>query len=130
MLQVLEFEHMLYEDGVELIKFWFSVSRTEQERRFQRRRTNPLKQWKISPVDDVAQDRWDSYTSYKEEMFRATHSSFAPWIVVQADNKKRARLESIRYALATLAYDDRDSALTQPDPDIVGRFHRSASRID
>ncbi len=130
--QVPEFEHMLYEDGVEIIKFWFSISKEEQERRFQSRRLNPLKQWKISPVDDKAQEHWDLYTTYKEEMFSRTHTTFSPWIIVKANNKKRARLDSMRYVLSRLPYTDKDDAGTplHPDPAIVRRFHRSNKQID
>ncbi len=130
--QVPEFEHMLYEDGLELIKFWFSISRVEQVARFTERRTNPLKQWKLSPVDDRAQELWDEYTRYKEAMFSRTHTSYAPWIIVQANDKKRARLESIRHVLATLPYDGKEEAGTtlHPDPKVVGRFHRGGRRLD
>ena len=130
--QVPEFEHMLYEDGVEVIKFWFSISKQEQAQRFQSRRLNPLKQWKISPVDDKAQERWDLYSKYKEEMFSRTHTSFSPWIIVKANNKKRARLESMRYVLSRLPYENKDDAGTSlhPDPDIVRRFHRANKQID
>ncbi|MBW2236303.1 MAG: polyphosphate kinase 2 [Deltaproteobacteria bacterium] len=130
--QVPEFEHMLYEDGVEVIKFWFSISKQEQAQRFQSRKLNPLKQWKISPVDDKAQERWDLYSKYKEEMFSRTHTSFSPWIIVKANNKKRARLESMRYVLSRLPYENKGEAGTSlhPDPDIVRRFHRSNKQID
>ena len=130
--QVPEFEHMLYEDGVELIKFWFSISKDEQLARFTSRRTNPLKQWKISPVDDRAQELWDQYTAYKEAMFSKTHTSYSPWIIVKANTKKKARLEAIRHVLNTLDYKGRADAgvSLQPDPDIVVRFHRSSRRID
>ncbi|MGD9751134.1 MAG: polyphosphate kinase 2 [Acidimicrobiia bacterium] len=130
--QVPEFEHMLYEDGIELIKFWFSISKEEQLHRFAERRANPLKQWKLSPVDDRAQDLWDSYTSYKEAMLARTHTSYAPWTIVKANDKKKARLESIRYVLAALPYDGKDEVLAKlyPDPDIITRFHRSSRRVD
>ncbi len=130
--QVPEFEHMLYEDGLELIKFWFSISKEVQEERFQSRRMNPLKQWKISPVDDRAQENWDLYTRYKEEMFSKTHMSYAPWIIVKANDKKKARLESMRYALSVLDFKGKESPGTSlyPDPDIVLRYHRSAHSID
>ena len=130
--QVPEFEHMLYEDGIELIKFWFSISKDEQVRRFASRRDNPLKQWKISPVDEEAQRHWDLYTKYKEEMFSRTHTAFSPWIIVGANSKKRARLESMRYVLSLLPYESKGEAVTSlhPDPDIVRRFHRSAKQID
>ncbi len=132
MQQVPEFEHMLYEDGVDLIKFWFSISKAEQSQRFDSRKVNPLKQWKISPVDEKAQERWDTYTRYKEEMFSRTHTSFSPWIIVKANNKKRARLESMRYVLSHLDYQGKQDAGTslQPDPEIVRRFHRSSKQID
>jgi len=132
MQQVPEYEHMLYEDGVELIKFWFSIAKDVQEERFQSRRVNPLKQWKISPVDEEAQAHWDLYTKYKEEMFSRTHTSYSPWIIVKANIKKQARLESIRYALSVLNYTGKDNAGTNlaPDPDIVVRYHRSNLSID
>lgn len=132
MRQVPEFEHMLYEDGVELIKFWCSISKSEQEQRFKERRGNPLKQWKISPVDEQAQEHWDLYTKFKEQMFSRTHTTFSPWIIVKANDKKRARLESMRHVLSTLAYDQKNDAgiSLHPDPDIVRRFHRSTKQID
>ena len=99
--QVPEFEHMLYEDGITIIKFWFSISKGEQLKRFNSRKDNPLKQWKLSPIDAQAQDLWDKYTHYKELMFSKTHTTFSPWIIVRANTKKTARLESIRYVLST-----------------------------
>lgn len=132
MRQVPEFEHMLYEDGVITIKFWFSISKAEQLRRFEARRRNPLKQWKFSPVDEIAQNRWNDYTRYKEEMFARTHTAFSPWIIVRANNKRKARLESMRYVLNLLPYAGKEKAgvpLT-PDPNIVTRFHRENSALD
>lgn len=132
MQQVPEFEHMLYEDGLELRKFWFSISKEVQQERFESRRVNQLKQWKISPVDEEAQEHWDLYTKYKEEMFSKTHTSFSPWIIVKANDKKKARLESIRYALSSLDFEGKQNAGTSlyPDPDIVIRYHRSGHSID
>jgi len=132
MRQVPEFEHMLVEDGVELVKFWFSISRGVQSARFDSRRVNPLKQWKLSPLDERAQELWDDYTRYKEMMFARTHSSFSPWIIVQANVKRLARLESIRYVLSQFDYDGKSDAGTTlvPDPNTVMRFHRAALRID
>jgi polyphosphate kinase 2 len=131
MRQVPEFEHMLYEDGIDVIKFWFSISKEEQLKRFESRRTNPLKQWKLSTIDNQAQNLWDEYGKYKEMMFSKTHTTFSPWVIVKANNKKEARLESIRHVLTTFDYDgkDRDIALL-PDPNIVMRYHRSAISID
>ena len=127
MRQVPEFEHMLFENGVNIIKFWFSISRDEQEKRFNARKLDPLKQWKLSPVDLKAQGLWSEFTYYKQEMFSKTHTSFAPWIIIKADNKRNSRLESIRYLLSHFAYDGRENAHTiiHPDLDIVERFHRS-----
>ena len=132
MQQVPEFEHMLYEDGVELIKFWFSISKEVQAERFESRRSDPLKQWKISPVDEEAQKRWKLYTRYKEQMFARTHTTFSPWIIVKANSKKQARLESARYVLNTLPYAGQEKAGTSllPDPQIVRRFHRAVKQID
>ena len=132
MQQVPEFEHMLYEDNLEMVKFWFSISKNVQEERFVSRRRNPLKQWKISPVDDKAQEHWDLYTRYKEEMFSKTHTSYSPWIIVKANDKKKARLESMRYVLSTLQYAGKEDPVTplNPDPDIVLRYHRSSQSID
>lgn len=132
MQQVPEFEHMLYEDGLELIKFWFSISKEVQRERFESRRVDQLKQWKISPVDDQAQEHWDLYTKYKEEMFSKTHTSYSPWIIVKANDKKKARLESMRYALSALDFEGKKNAGTSlyPDPDVVIRYHRSSKSID
>ena len=132
MQQVPEFEHMLYEDGVIIVKFWFSISQEEQLRRFRSRNANPLKQWKLSPIDEKAQDLWDKYSHYKKEMFSRTHTSFSPWIIVRANDKMQARLESIRYVLNLLPYEDKDSAIVSitPDPDIVSRYHRAAPNLD
>ena len=132
MQQVPEFEHMLYEDNLELVKFWFSISKEVQEYRFESRRVDPLKQWKISPVDERAQEHWDVYTKYKNEMFSRTHTSYAPWIIVKANDKKKARLESMRHVLSTLDYPSKEETTTplSPDPDIVLRYHRSQLSID
>jgi polyphosphate kinase len=132
MRQVPEFESMLVEDGVHLIKFWFSISRDVQQARFQSRKTNPLKQWKLSPLDAKAQELWEPYTRYKESMLSRTHTSYSPWIMVEANNKRRARLESIRYALSILDYPGKDNARVSlvPDPNVVMRFHRAALRTD
>ena len=132
MKQAPEFEHMLYEDGLELIKFWFSISKEVQSERFDSRHHDPLKQWKLSPVDAEAQERWDIYTRYKEEMFSKTHTSYSPWIIVRANDKKKARLESMRYVLNQLSYAGKNEACTklQPDPEVVLRYHRSSASLD
>lgn len=132
MMQVPEFEHMLVEDGIILVKFWFSISRDEQLTRFNSRAKNPLKQWKLSPLDGRAQELWDAYTKYKERVFSQTHTSYSPWIIVKANNKKRARLHSIRYLLSLIDYEGKDETAAQllPDPDIVTRYHRNAAKVD
>ena len=126
MRQAPEFESMLHDSGIELVKFWFAISKEEQQKRFDDRRGDPLKNWKISPVDQRAQELWDSYTYYSQEMFSRTHTAYSPWVIVQANSKKKARLESIRYVLTHLDYDGKKSAKVNlhPDPDIVARYHR------
>lgn len=132
MVQVSEFEHMLYEDGVVIIKFWFSISKEEQLARFNARIATPLKRWKYSPVDRKGQELWDVYTHYKEQMYSKTHTSYSPWIMVKANDKKIARLESIRYVLSQFNYEGKEEALTTvlPDPNIIMRYYRSSRQID
>jgi polyphosphate kinase len=132
MIQVPEFEHMLYEDGAKVFKFWFSISKEEQLKRFESRSKNPLKQWKLSPVDEKSQGLWDQYTYYKEEMFSKTHTTFSPWIIIKANKKKVARLEAIRYVLSQFNYDGKMESKTvlRPDPNVVNRYHRSIIQID
>lgn len=131
MLQVTEFEHMLYEDGVILIKFWFSITKDEQVKRFNSRLENPLKRWKFSAVDKEGQEKWDDYSYYKEQMFSKTHTSFSPWIIIRTNNKKNARLESIRFVLSKFDYTSKGSSGTTlfPDPNIVQRYHRMIKNI-
>lgn len=122
MRQVPEFERNLVRSGIHLFKFWFSVSRKEQRRRFKEREKHPLKQWKLSPIDKASLDKWDDYTMAKEGMFFATDTADAPWIVIKSDCKKRARLNAMRYVLHRLAYDQKDSErIGSVDPLIVGR---------
>ncbi len=116
-----EFERMLARDGIMLIKFWFSVSRTEQLRRFVRRQIDPVKRWKLSPIDLASLDKWDEYTKAKEAMFYHTDLADAPWTVVKSNDKKRARLEAMRHVLSRVPYEDRDNTVVgRPDPLIVG----------
>ncbi|MFK7847351.1 MAG: polyphosphate kinase 2 [Rhodothermales bacterium] len=130
--QVPEFEHLLYEDNIKVVKFWFSISKEEQKKRFDARLQNPLKRWKFSPVDMRGQELWDSYTYHKEQMFSKTHTNFSPWIIVKANDKKRARLESMRYVLSQFEYEGKGTSDIQllPDPNVVSRYHRSAVQID
>ena len=132
MRQVTEFEHMLFEDGVFTVKFWFSISKDEQSKRFNSRKANPLKQWKLSPVDEKGQELWDRYTYYKEQMFARTHTTFSPWVIVKTNIKKQARLETIRHILSRFEYDGKKEAggIILPDPNVIMKFHRSMYHID
>ncbi len=122
MRQAPEFERMMARNGIHLIKFWFSVSRQEQRRRFKERRVHPLKQWKLSPIDLASLDKWDDYTKAKEAMFFYTDTADAPWTVIKSDCKKRARLNAMRYILHRLPYTNKDPERIGPlDPLIVGR---------
>jgi polyphosphate kinase 2 len=124
MRQCPEFERMLVRNGIHLIKFWFSVSRKEQRRRFREREVHPLKQWKLSPVDVASLDKWDEYTRSKEAMFMHTDTADAPWTVIKSDCKKRARLNAMRYVLHKLPYTRKNiQRIGQLDPLIVGRAH-------
>ncbi len=116
-----EFERMLVRDGIILVKFWFSVSRGEQLRRFVRRQLDPVRKWKLSHVDLASLDKWEAYTQAKEAMFFFTDVADAPWTVVKSNDKRRARLEAIRYVLSKVDYEGRDEDLVaRPDPLIVG----------
>jgi polyphosphate kinase len=116
------FERMLVNGGISLAKFWFSVSPAEQRTRFAIRLVDPVRQWKFSPTDVNSLDKWDDYTTAKEEMFAATDIDAAPWIVVKSNDKKRARINAMRYLLARFDYDDKDpDVVAEPDPLIVGR---------
>jgi len=122
MRQAPEFERHLVRSGVHLFKFWFSVSRAEQRRRFKERQAHPLKQWKLSPIDMASLDKWDDYTRAKEAMFLHTDTSDSPWTVIKSDCKKRARLNAMRYLLQRLPYTNKDAAaLGTVDPLLVGR---------
>lgn len=127
LVQVPEFEHMMYEDGVIIIKFWLSITKDEQAKRFDKRRSNPLKRWKFSPVDKQGQILWDKYTHYKEEMFSKTHTTYSPWMIIKTNDKKTARLEAMRYVLSQFDYDGKSNTgnLLTPDPNVVMRYYRS-----
>lgn len=116
------FEQMLVDNGISLTKFWFSVSPAEQRTRFAIRLVDPVRQWKFSPMDMASVDKWDEYTTAKERMFEATDTDDAPWIVVRSNDKKRARINAMRYLLSKVDYDDKDDEVVgEPDPLIVGR---------
>lgn len=119
MHQAPEFEIMLSASGIEIIKFWFSVSQEEQLRRFNSRKGDPLKQWKLSPMDLASLDRWDEYTKAKEDMFFYTNTKEVPWTVVKSNDKKRARLEAMRYILNLFPYEGKSDELGIADPLII-----------
>lgn len=121
MRQTPQLERMLVNSGIRLFKYWFSVTQDEQIRRFERRETDPLKQWKLSPIDKVAVSKWDDYTEAKEAMFFYTDTADAPWTVIKSNDKKRARLNCMTHFLHHLPYDGKDrKVLRAPDPRIVG----------
>ena len=116
-----ELERMLVRSGIRLYKYWFSVTRAEQARRFVERETDPLKRWKLSPIDKASLDKWDDYTEAKEAMFFYTDTADAPWVIVKSDDKKRARLNCLRHFLSSVDYPEKDrSVIGAPDPLIVG----------
>lgn len=133
MRQAPEFERNLVRSGTHLIKFWFSVSRKEQRRRFKERESHPLKQWKLSPIDVASLDKWDEYTKAKEAMFFYTDTADAPWTVVKSDCKKRARLNAMRYVLHKLNYANKEMRdIGEIDPLLVGRanvVYESGERV-
>ncbi len=116
-----DIERMMVRSGVRLFKYWFSVTKEEQARRFASRETDPLKQWKLSPIDKASLNKWDEYTEAKEAMFFFTDTADAPWTIIKSDDKKRARLNCMRHFLSTLPYPNKDRHLVDgPDPLIVG----------
>ena len=120
MRDVPELERMLVRSGLNLIKFWFSVARSEQRTRFAIRQLDPVRQWKLSPTDIAALDLWDAYTAAKEAMFAETDSDEAPWAMVKSNDKKRARVEAMRWVLSRFDYTDKDYEIVgTPDPLIV-----------
>lgn len=131
MRQTPELERMLTRSGIKLYKYWFSVTQDEQRRRFDSRETDPLKQWKLSPIDRASLDKWEDYTEAKEAMFFYTDTADAPWTVIKSDDKKRARLNCMLHFLNSLDYPDKDHRLVHaPDPLIVGQAGHVIHRTD
>jgi polyphosphate kinase 2 len=131
MRQTPELERMLVRSGIRLYKYWFSVTRSEQRRRFKSRETDPLKRWKLSPIDLASLSKWDDYTEAKEAMFFYTDTADAPWTIVKSNDKKRARLNCMKHFLSTLDYPDKDySVATPPDPLIVGNASHVVHHAD
>ena len=120
MRQCPEIERMLVRSGVRLYKYWFSVTQEEQRKRFESRANDPLKQWKLSPIDKASLDKWDDYTEAKEAMFFYTDTADSPWTIVKSNDKKRARLACMRHFLASLPYEGKDPGVVgEPDPFLV-----------
>ena len=131
MRQVPELELMLVRSGIRLVKFWFSVSRREQQTRFVIRQIDPVRQWKLSPTDIASLDRWDEYTQAKESMFRSTDTGHAPWTLIKSNDKKRARIEAMRHLLSQFDYPSKDRELVgTPDPLLVGRPSQLLDDVD
>lgn len=119
------FEQMLVRSGIKLLKYYLDISKDEQKKRLKDRQQNPLKQWKISPIDKAAQKHWDDYSLARNTMFARTHHILAPWTIVRADDKKSARINVIKDMLFRLDYKDKDEALILPDADIVFNYEES-----
>jgi polyphosphate kinase 2 len=131
MRQCPEIERMLVRSGILLFKYWFSVTRDEQHSRFESRKSDPLKQWKLSPIDQASIDKWDDYTEAKEAMFFYTDTADAPWTIIKSDDKKRARLNCMRHFLSLLNYDDKDfDTVGEPDPFIVTSSDHAVANSD
>ncbi|MEP7312499.1 MAG: polyphosphate kinase 2 [Pseudomonadota bacterium] len=122
---VSNFEHMLVRSGIKLLKYYLDISKGEQKKRLKARAVDPLKQWKISPVDDVALKYWKQYSAARNEMLARSHNPMAPWTIVRADDKHSARLNIIKDVLSRLHYKDKNDALIQPDPKCVFAFDTS-----
>jgi polyphosphate kinase len=131
MRQTPDMERMLTRSGIRLYKYWFSVTQDEQKSRFDSRSLDPLKRWKLSPIDKASLGKWDDYTEAKEAMFFYTDTADAPWTVIKSNDKKRARLNCMRHFLASLDYPDKDhDVVGTPDPLIVGQAHHVIHRSD
>lgn len=131
MRQTPEFERMLVRSGIRLFKFWFSVTQEEQRRRFEQRERDPLKQWKLSPIDKASLDKWDDYTEAKEAMFFYTDTADAPWTILKSNDKKRARINAMQHLLSVLPYPNKDSKIVKgPDPLIVGHSSQVIGRSE
>jgi polyphosphate kinase 2 (PPK2 family) len=121
LVQAPAFERSLVRSDIALVKFWFSVSRSEQRTRFAIRQLDPVRQWKLSPMDVASLDKWDEYTQAKEDMFLHTDTDWAPWTVIKSNDKKRGRIEAMRHLLSRFDYEGKDSEVVgTPDPLIVG----------
>ncbi len=125
MAEVPNFEHLLVHDGMIFTKYYLDISKEEQKKRLEERKKDPLKQWKLSPIDMKAQDLWDEYSLARDAMFARTHFAFAPWYVVHADDKREARINCIKHFLSKVEYKKKDEKLLVYDPNIVCEFDTS-----
>ncbi len=121
MEQVNLLENMLTQDGIVLIKFWFSIDVAEQKARIQRRLDSPLQRWKVSPVDLAAQEKWQDFTRYKKTMFENTSSEFAPWLVIRGKDRENGRIQAMKYVLSQFEYPEKNSEITIPDSSQVSK---------
>ncbi len=127
MKQVPAFEAMLINDGIRLVKLWFSIDKATQKRRLETRKVDVRRQWKLSPVDGMAQERWDMVTEYKDRMYELTHTNDAPWVIVDGNIKYNARIEAMRYVLKALGADVRPGVSLDLDPTVVRVFEPAAA---
>jgi polyphosphate kinase 2 len=125
MQTVLGFEHMLVKSGIKLLKYYLDITRDEQKKRLKARRTDPLKQWKVSPIDEKAVKHWDAYSEARNAMLDRTHNPISPWTVVRADEKRAARLNLIKDLLSRLHYAGKDATALVVDPTIVFQYDRA-----
>lgn len=125
--QVPHIEEMLIADGILIFKLWFSIDNVEQKKRLLERNKNPLKQWKLSTIDMKAQKMWDEFTKYKERMFERTHKEYSPWVIIKGNNKKEARIESMRYVLSQISYSDKNLSEInfECNPDILQVYSKN-----
>ena len=128
MEDVVPFEHMLIGSGIQVLKYYLDISKKEQKRRLKDRRHDPLKQWKTSPIDEVALEHWDDYTEARDQMLARTSSPLSPWIVVRADDKHLAHVNVIRDLLARLACPQTDKHLAVPDTDVVFSYDEARAQ--
>jgi len=115
MKQVNMVEEMLVEEGIILVKFWFSIDLEEQKERIQQRLNSPLKRWKVSPVDLAAQEKWEDFTYYKEQMYARSHTDAAPWLIVKGSDREDSRIQTMRHVLSLVEYPDKSAEIEAPD---------------
>jgi len=126
MNQVGNFENMIIEDGIMLVKFWFSIDSIAQKNRIQNRLESPLEIWKVSPVDLAAQEKWEDFTKYKEAMFAGSHSDKSPWIIVKGDKREYMRIQAMRYILSLFDYDNKSTEIKLPDNTSIIKFENNS----